>query len=277
MPLCYREIAPSPRLARYVQCFWILEGEGGAPQHIPPDGRIELIFHYGDPFRRIHHDGRAERQPRSLLAGQITGPVVVAPADRTGVVGVRFRPAGAAAFFVQPLSEFTGGVHGLDAVWRTAELEERIAAARDDTGRVAVLESVLTPRQDPDAGVEVALAAVQNSGGLTSVDQLARIAGLSRRHLERKFLDRVGIAPKMYARIARFQRALRTRQEGGAWLDSALASGYYDQAHFIRDFRQFTGCTPTSYSAAAEEYAFAAQVVMSQLLVMERARAGSAG
>jgi transcriptional regulator GlxA family with amidase domain len=97
-----------------------------------------------------------------------------------------------------------------------------------------------------DSRVGFAVDAIQRSRGRLSIDSLAEAAGLTRRHLERRFLPAVGITPKRLARLARFQHALRVLggESPPSGADTALACGYADQSHFIRDFRSIAGCSP---------------------------------
>src|SRR4051812_2429467 len=105
----YREFTPPPQLADSVKCFWILEAEAGMePQTIIPDGCTEIVFQYGDRF---------ENQPAAIFAGQIDGPLSIAPSGRIGSLGIRFHPGGARHFFRAPQSEFSGQVHSLEDIW----------------------------------------------------------------------------------------------------------------------------------------------------------------
>ncbi|MGH9657247.1 MAG: DUF6597 domain-containing transcriptional factor, partial [Bryobacteraceae bacterium] len=131
----YRVIPPGPAFAAGIECYWALEGEGGGvPQTIFPDGCVELVFHYGDRFYEIG-GGKRRLQARRLVAGQATGPVVVAPSGRAGCFGVKFKPGGARRFLGYPLSEITGQIASLDGAW-AREAKERIAEAVSDRARV---------------------------------------------------------------------------------------------------------------------------------------------
>ena len=99
-----------------------------------------------------------------------------------------------------------------------------------------------------DPRVRAAAVAIQQSGGIVSVETLARRTEVTRRHLERRFLDTVGLTPKRLVRIVRFQRALAALHAGGRGAATALDCGYADQSHFIRDFRRLTGCSPSAHA-----------------------------
>ena len=249
----YRELAPVPELAGVVDCLWTLETDRGehVPEPVLPDGRPELILHLAAPFERLEPDGRFERQPTLLYAGQLTDQLLLRPSGKSAVLGVRFHPHGAAGIVDVPQYELAGRPMGLDAISaplaRTfAMVQER---ARDPLEASVLVQRALVQyvdraRLDPRIGF--AVAAIGRTNGLVSIDRLAEAAEMTRRHLERRFLAAVGVPPKRLARIARFQHALRllgadTRRPG---TDTAAACGYADQAHFVRDFRRLAGCSP---------------------------------
>jgi AraC-like DNA-binding protein len=254
----YRQLQPHPFLRRYVQCFWSLQSSAEEPpavERILPDGRLELVIHFGAHFKQHQGDGTTLSQPASLVAGQSRRPVLIEPTGKVGMVGVRFRPAGAYLFFQSPLAELTGRIVSLDLLWgRLGKLlEEQVAAAPTEAARIHVLETALLEQLAKesciDPGVEAAVEMILAAGGSLSVGRMAEALGLSSRQLERKFHPRVGLAPKEFCRIVRFQktfRALRSRPVVD-WASLALACGYYDQPHFIRDFKEFAGRTPSSY------------------------------
>ena len=110
--------------------------------------------------------------------------------------------------------------------------------------------------QNTDAAVGFAVETAIETAGLISVSGLARRVNLSSRQLERRFLDSVGMTPKRFCRIRRFQRVLQAMEEPGAnWADAAVQCGYYDQAHLIRDFRRFSGLTPACLLGADTDLA----------------------
>jgi len=208
---------------------------------------MELVFHLGDPFRRPG----AGVQPRALVAGQITGPLFLQPTGRVRVLGVRFHPAGAAAFVREPLDRVAGRTPGLEDFWgrEAGDLLDRLAAARDRQSRLARLGAALLGRLDglrAPPWVEGAVRAIEARRGLIGIEELAGAAGVSRRTLERGFRAHVGAGPKLLCRIARFQRALRllgvAPAGGGAAV--ALECGYADQAHLVREFHALAGAPP---------------------------------
>jgi AraC-like DNA-binding protein len=247
----YAEYPPSPRFARLVDAYWILEGDGhGVPDAILPDGRVELIFHYGAAFTRHLGEGAVERQQATLVAGQTLVPVVLSHHGRAGVAAIRLKPAATRSLLRLPAREITGQIHDLEALFPSArDLRERLGGTRDDVERVRCLESWLDaqPAADLQADVEAAVDLILRSGGRAEVGCVAVQAGIHVRQLERRFTDDVGLTPKQLARIVRLQRALRHVRSGAALADAALACGYYDQSHMALDFSRLASVSPVEW------------------------------
>ena len=225
----YREYNPSERLRPFIRCYWTLASDSPEPpplQRVFPDGSIEIVFHFGEPYDRVDEHGRPERQAHSLLAGQIWAPLTLQPGARSDVLGIRFHPMGALPFLRFPLHEVSGQIVSLEEVWgsRARAWRDSLGDARD---RIAILERYLLDcRPEP----------------------VPALQALSPRQHRRRFESCVGIPPKLYERIRRFQRALA--EIGGLPIAQvAAACGYYDQSHLVRDFRQFTGLTPSNWLA----------------------------
>jgi AraC-like DNA-binding protein len=253
----YAEYAPSPALASVVECYWILEGAaGGEPQPIVPDGRPEIILHFGDRFERHHAGGAVERQDPALLVGQLLAPIRLACPGRAGVAAIRLRPAAARALAGCPAAELTGRTIDLEAVaGSTASLREQLALAPGDGARVRLLEAWLAGRLRavPAREVVAAVGAILASPGSASLPAVAAQAGIGVRQLERRFLADVGMPPKTFARIARLQRALGCIAAGASLADAAQACGYYDQPHMTRDFARLAETSPAVWSASGAD------------------------
>ena len=251
----YAEYSPSPALARIAECYWILEGHGtGVPEPIIPDGRIEIILHYGVRFERHHVDGTVERQPASLIVGQILAPMSLGYRGQAGVAAIRLRPAAARAVVGGAATDVTNRAVDLEDMFgSTATLRERLALAADDAVRVRLLEAWLGSivRSGVSDAIEAAVNEMVTSGGAIGLPAVAQTAGLSVRQLERRFLTDVGVAPKAFARLVRLQAALRCIAEGQPLAEVAHACGYYDQPHMTRDFSRLAETSP----AAWQQYA----------------------
>lgn len=253
----YAQYAPSPALAAIVECYWILEGEDcGEPQPIVPDGRVEIVLHFGDRFERHHPGGAVERQAAALLVGQILAPIRLACPGRAGVAAIRLRPAAARALAGCAAAELTGQTIDLEAVAGSTEtLRERLALAPGDAARVQLLEAWLAPRLRlaPGRDVVAAVDAILASPAGAPLPVIAAHAGIGVRQLERRFLADVGMTPKTFARIARLQTALARIAAGASLADAAHACGYYDQPHMTRDFARLAETSPAAWSASGAD------------------------
>jgi AraC-like DNA-binding protein len=223
----YRDYQPRPESLPFLQCLWTLETDGNAVQRIVPDGRPELIVNLGVPFEAFR-DGEWRRQPRAFLHGQLSGPLLIRPSGPAHILAARFQPHGAARVFTVPMDQIVNDVLPQDIRARTIEELE-----------TALLERL----QFHDVVIEEAIRRLLD--GPPDLAGLAAALELSPRQFERRFKRQVGIAPKLFCRIQRFQRVFREIESGGNWVQAALACGYYDQSHLVRDMRQFSGETPS--------------------------------
>jgi AraC-like DNA-binding protein len=259
----YREYAPHPALSPYVECFWSArdpEAVAGAVETILPDGCPEWIFHLDAPYRSAGPEPGA--QPRSFLAGTTTGPISIETTGAVSTFGVRFRPAGVSAFHGVPLSELADAAATSEELWdgQGRRIEDAVRSAPDGRSRRHAVEVFLLSRLRPDrparGNLDSAVAMILAARGAVSIAALADRLGTGRRRLERAFAAGVGVPPKTLARLARFQNALR-RASGAPprWAEVAAECGYADQAHLIREFREFSGETPGGLDAARGDLA----------------------
>jgi len=244
----YAEFPPPPELEPYVHCLWVFEGQDAhEPQRIVPDGRCELIFHWRAPYLEQTAAGWAP-QPQALFAGQLTRPLHLLAREPAGVVGVRFRAAGAPAYLQSHANPFT------DRRLAITDAPD-LAAAADEAERLARTAAYVTSRLQPqfhDARIAEAAAEIRASEGRVPLDDLSAKVGLSPRALQRRFLEAVGVPPRLLASIVRFRRVFAALQEPGveSWTDAAQAAGYFDHPQMARDFQRFLGCTPSEFLAA---------------------------
>lgn len=254
---------PGGRLQTLVDRLWYIEETGVvSPETICPDGRSEIVLHLADPMaERI--GVRNVRQPRHLLVGQMTSPITIVPTGRIAMVGARFAPDGMFRFTRMPQDAMLGQVFDLELVWprwarRTADM---VSQARGPAERLAVFERELegslatAPRIRASRSMASAIKQLEASCGATSIERLALAYGLSRRQFERCFREQVGLSPRLFCRIARFQRAFNALGvESGA--DIAARCGFADQAHLVHEIRRFAGQPPTTLAEASGLTAF---------------------
>jgi AraC-like DNA-binding protein len=244
---------PAPPLSPFVENVWYCENYQ-APhrrERVLPNGAFDLIL-----------DLACGAAP--LVCGMRTQHTVIETAFLRGIMGVVFRPGGARAFFGAPSDEFFNLDVPLDCVWGpdAPSVIERLQDAPTPEAKFDALEAALLARlswrdADPHPAVRHALlsfARLQHAG---AVREVATDYGLSRRRLGQLFREQVGIPPKLYCRLRRFQTVVQQIARGGAvdWADVALAGGYSDQSHLAHDFREFSGMTPGAYLAADRPHA----------------------
>jgi AraC-like DNA-binding protein len=250
-------------LSDLVDRLWFVESDGaGEPETICPDGRTEMVLHLGDPM--IERRETADiLQARHLLVGQMAAPVTVIPTGRVMMVGVRFAPGGMRRLLPIPQDRIAGQILELDTIWRrwTRETVDHVGSEHDPAAMLDAVEHALAslvPDRSSDAELESldrAVRRLQTSGGVTSIDRLSCEMGISRRHFERRFREHVGLPPRLFGRIVRFQRAFHALGvESGASI--AARCGFADQAHLVHEVRRFAGQTPTLLAQAGGLTAF---------------------
>lgn len=259
----YAERRPAGRWRGVVDRLWLVDAAtpSSDPEIICPDGRPEIVLHIGDPMRE--RSGSVDRlQPRHLLVGQMAAPIAVVATGRVSMVGARLKPD--ALFQLLPVSQDTlaGQVIDLATVWSAwaRATADQIEAARTPDARLAALEAALeglmpAQHEHENSAMRAAVVRLQATGGRASIATLARDMGISRRQFERRFREQVGLPPRLFGRIVKFQRAFQAlgRDSGAA---IAAACGYADQAHLVREIRRFAGQTPTLLAEAEGLTAF---------------------
>lgn len=267
----YREFVPCRALLGEVYAFFSFgPGPSGAPPCHPllreiafsdarfcspqfADGHVSLVFELG---HTCHADGRWCTDS-SGVRGTVTGPMSgvgrTEGSDRPEMVGIYFRPARVGSFLRVAVSDLTDNVIGIDDLWgATGSRVANELCELDESGRIDCLESTLltflgTAR--PRTGsvrLEMLAASVLRWQGRVTVDAMTQAAGVSRQHLTRQFREHLGIGPKLYSRLARFQAGLvyADCRERIDWAQAAVDMGYADQSHMIAEFRQFSSLTP---------------------------------
>jgi AraC-like DNA-binding protein len=256
----YQVYTPSAELQPFVKCFWSLQDEGHdvpVRQRVVPDGCMELIFHYGDLYRQYFEDGSSIVQPKSFVFGQITTYLEIAPTGISGVVAARFLPEGLAPFLKLPVSTLENKAVPIGDVFgeKGKLLEQDIMAVGDNQERIQLIESfllsMLADQYTIDRITKTCVETIFQTQGRLAVVELADKMNISRRNMERKFISAIGMSPKQLSRVARLQATLKMLgQEKISNLTSlAYENGYYDQAHFIKDFKEFIGASPRSFFA----------------------------
>jgi AraC-like DNA-binding protein len=255
----YNVYEPSEELSKYIRCFWSLESAENETQHkkerVFPDGCIELIVHYHDLFKIHYPHSPAELQGRSFIHGQLKKFMELEATGRIGVFSARFHPAGLRPFVDFDIHTLTNKTVALTDIWKedAVELEQNVINCKNDKERIEVTTQFLirklsSKKSDDNLMVNSVQLIIENSGML-SLDELCTNVGLGKRQFERKFISEVGLNPKTFSRIIRFNSALQLieKKDFSGFTSVAHEGGFYDQAHFIKDFKELTGLNPKKY------------------------------
>ncbi len=257
---------PAPPLNLWIDSIWYCESAPRpfALERILPNGSAQLVVNLKEDQTRIYQPegGAMTTSAGAVLSGVASRHCFIDTAEQECVAGVSFRPGGTLPFFAVPPHEMLDRDVPLAFLWgggRAAELRERLLAAQGAQARMDVMECALTEmRGEPGVhgAVSYALDVFAARPEEARIAAVASDTGLSAKRFIERFKSSVGLAPKQYCRILRFQHALKQTERGVRpnWTSVAMDCGYFDQAHFIHDFRSFSGITPTGYEAARTQF-----------------------
>lgn len=239
-------ILPGEELRYYVRYYWILKCDEPFKVLTFPIGCPQMIFHRGTP---LFIPELSTSQRRFTISGQVNFPAHIASDGDTEMIVAVFYPHTIGMFIDTPPSAFYNQeISGYDLENRHLnQLADRIFECNDSKSAIQLIEQWLTARIKPSLNIKRIGATLSTMlfNPSTQVGRLAEIACLGKKQFERLFRECVGMNPKEYGRIVRFQRVLRMMQLGSHdYADIAYANGYADQSHFIREFRQFSSLTP---------------------------------
>jgi len=262
---------PRPVLRPFVEALWSLdeldEGVvcGCAPrrEHVLPTGRMHLVVRLADDPLRLFcsDDDHSGRTSSTAVVGGARASYYIREVSRPLCsVGATLLPGAAFVLFGARADELATRHTPLEDLWGAGEvslLRERLASARSHAGRLDVFEAALAARLPRVHGLHPAVAqALDDLRVSRPVHEAVQRSGYSHRALVDLFSGAVGLTPKRYARVRRFHRALqRASRHDAPWVDVATGLGYSDQAHFVREFHEFAGVTPSRYRRAAPRFA----------------------
>jgi methylphosphotriester-DNA--protein-cysteine methyltransferase len=253
----YLEFQPDRDLADFIQLIWVAESEQADDVYprelILPDGIVEIVFHYGDPFY-TWQDGARVLQPQSFAISMMRKHIAIESSGRTGLVSVRCFPWGGYHFFTEPIANFLDQTIPCERLWKNNDrLMAELSAAEGAEEKVACVQRFLRGQLElckrDEAAVDEAVKLIRQSKGRLSIEELCARTGFSQKRLGRKMTGSVGVTPKIFSRVTRFLDVCSRLDE----LDEATLSqlphdcGFHDQAHFIKEFKAFSGFTPTEF------------------------------
>lgn len=254
---------PSPPLADYVEMFW--HWENYHPPHprerILPNGMMEITISLSDAPFRIQ-DRQTHSIRKAMVGGMRSTPFIIDTMQPMSLLSVLFKPGGALPFFKVPGNELHNLHLPLEALWgwRAHDLYDQLLACSSPIGRFKVLERTLLAQlyhaDEQHRAVRYALKLFRTTPNAPKISEVVDAISLSATRFIQVFREDVGMTPKQFCRVQRFQRALRliADQPTINRVDVALTCGYYDQSHFTNDFHHFAGIKPSAYAPQSREH-----------------------
>jgi AraC-like DNA-binding protein len=267
--MLYIERRPHPVLAPFIKSFWYACDPEATHRHqrILPTGRAQIVISLAHDYLTdaSHPTDPLQHSPAAIFLGLFSHHQQIDAIDLTELIGILFHPGGTLAFFPANTHAFTNRETSLEDLWgnAAANLRNDLREAPTPARKFDLLDFALRHRLTESKTshriptIDYALTHLHRSPGTTTIAELTRTTGLSPRRLSQLFREQIGVSPKLYCRIQRFQQAVQLMHRGADihWSELALICGYYDQSHFINDFHAFSGLSPTSYSTANRPWA----------------------
>jgi AraC-like DNA-binding protein len=259
----FQHFLPSTILQPYVKNYWIFTTDKDiSNQVLYPTGFLELAINISGGDVITHVGNRSIKMPDLEVLGQLTMPTKVTATKDTTILITRFYPYASSVFFPDQVSSFTNDSIDLHDILRgeVNEFYDRIMEQRLLEQKISVIEAFLIRRLIKNKKSRHHLKLVEcicnhsyQNGESFNIEKLASLYGFSKRHVQRLFLDLVGITPQRFFSVQRFNKGLELIQSSNTSLTSiALECGYYDQAHFIKEFKSYTGLTPSQVTRILE-------------------------
>ncbi|HEY3135941.1 MAG TPA: helix-turn-helix domain-containing protein [Blastocatellia bacterium] len=251
---------PKPPLSKFVDSFWLYEGRGAEPktERILPTGTLELAINLRQNELRFCDAERPENCSRlsgAVVSGAHGRGFTPEAEEEVFIIGVHFKPGGAFPFLGLPAGDLADTHVDLETLWGppAGRLRERLCEARTSAERFQLLQEALLSRLchgvEQHYAVSAALEMFGKNQAGPRVREAAKYLGLSERRFIQVFKAEVGMTPKLFSRIQRFQQTRTFVQQNPSpnWAALAVDLGYFDQSHFIREFLEFSGLSPTDY------------------------------
>lgn len=257
----YFEFPPRQELSHIVDRYWSMDNTGSAAginrEHVVADDSVEVFFNFGDGYTRCEPASDPVRVNGSHVVGFRRCPILVSQSGTVSIFGIRFRPEGFARLVRFPLSDVSQMVVDIRDLFgpEATLIEERLFESDGPMARVRCIEDILLQRTRA-AGAAPGLAGsavdlIRKARGNLAISALCSRLGVGYKRLERAFGDEIGVGPKLYTQIVRFKSAAAHLTSNPGAPDT-FPEGYFDQPHFIREFKRFAGLTPREFRERRE-------------------------
>jgi len=246
---------PTEALKDYIACYWLIDNPDPLvrKEKIIPDGFPEIIIHYGDPFR-INIDGTWKSQSLYLLAGQIRNHFYLENTGITGMWGIKMRPAAITEIFNVSMQSLVDTVVPFEEMV-SCDIQEMTGYIHQHKTAESIVQYLdswflnqLPGRGEYQCRINEIIKKIFSVNGMVTIKELSETSNISERQIERYFRKYIGLTPKFFCRIIRFNYLFDLmKKEDKRWTTLAYESGFFDQSHFIKDFKAFTGEDPSKY------------------------------
>ncbi len=254
----YQTFEPHSDLSALVKFYWTLEvpfDPNNQKQKIIPDGCIEMTFNLEDKIKRYVSESEFVVHPNAMVIGQRTKSYYIEPLGNVNSFAICFYPHGFANFVCTPLENLVDVETPIESLFGeipSKELKQKISQAASTQERIEIIEIFLLNKLNQNTTIEslvkTTVDTLISTNGSTPINQILKNDLSKRRQLERKFRKQIGISPKQLGRVLRLQTALKMLLNDNENLTNiAYESEYFDQAHFIKDFKEFIGNTPKEF------------------------------
>ena len=252
----YQEIQPPDYLRKYVKCYWILNIQNPNmdefTQSLKYRSEYNMVFNFGDDIF-LRRDGQVNKIPNSIMHGMYYEKGDYISAGSYNVFGISFKSFAWKIISNYDPADFVDQVIAVDLLGREFRgLREKLLYTKTNEDRIQIcnkqLGSILRQKdQDTKLPINIIIDEIHNNCGLTDIGYLSDKFNCSVSKLERNFKEYVGITPKRYSNLIRFRNALKMSLTQQNLFDIIIKLGYYDQAHLIKEFKQFTGVSPGKF------------------------------
>ncbi len=255
----YQTYKPNKELESFVKFYWTLEvpfDPKNQKQKIVPDGCIEMTFNFGDKIKRYTSENDFIINPNAMVMGQRTKSYSILPLGNVDTFAICFYPIGFANFVNSPLENIIDKEISISELFETqeaCELEEQMIQATNTLKRISIIESFLLKKlSNKDTISNIVKSTVDTlvkTNGTTAISAILKDDVSKRRQLERHFKKQIGISPKQLGRAIRLQTTLNLilNKNSETLTEIAYENAYFDQNHFIKDFKDFVGVTPKNF------------------------------
>lgn len=246
------DFIPTVQLKPFIKTYRIIESEDELTNRVLPSTSLAIAFRCKGTVSYIK-ENQSDKLPISTISGIRRSVRLINYEKETTTLVVQFKEAGAKAFFKEPLHELFEESVSLDNFippQKIAIVEELLAEAKTNNQRIAVIEQFLLSRlhnYKPDDLISAAITIIQSKKGIVKIKELADSLYISQDAFEKRFRKTIGSSPKQFCYVIRIKSIIDLKQQNQNLIDLAFDAGYFDQPHFNKDFKLFTGQTPTEF------------------------------